>query len=176
MQPGSNRLVALMRVHNREIFHLTHALLRDENAAEKITRQVFARAGRRLERDSSDVVEWLYYATFRFVRMYHWRSVGPMARRRMTPKGASAAHTGFDLHLFVKVLARQPGKLDPRDCELLALRHVLGMPIANIAQLLRMQSNEVANRLAWALERVFKLGGCPSAETAENSPDLALSA
>jgi len=166
-------LIPLIRNHNRAIFHLAHALLRDEQAAEKITRQVFARAGRRLDRGATQAVEWVYYASLRFVRMYHWRSVGPMARRRMM---ANAATTPPELNLavFVHVLAHHPEKIDPRDCELLALRHVLGMPLANIAQLLRMHPYEVSNRLAWALERVCKLSGQPP--MIEKHSDLVMSA
>ncbi len=168
--------ITLVRNHHRAIFHLVHALLRDEVAAEKITQQVFSRARRRLGRSqgASSVVEWIYYASFRFVRMYHWRSTGPMARRRMMAT-MSNNQPGLDLDVFVRVIARHPGKLDPRDCELLALRHVLGMSLTNIAQLLRMHPYEVANRLTWARERVCKLCHRPAAE-AEKPAALALSA
>lgn len=168
--------ITLVRSHHREIFHLVHALLRDEVAAEKITQQVFSRARRRIDRrpDASSVVEWIYHASFRFVRMYQWRSAGAMARRRITAN-LKGNQTGLELNLFVQVIARHPGKIDPRDCELLALRHVLGMSLASIAQLLRMHPYEVANRLAWAQERICKLSHRAPAETEKNST-FALSA
>jgi DNA-directed RNA polymerase specialized sigma24 family protein len=168
--------IALVRNHHREIFHLVHALLRDEVAAEKITQQVFSRARRRLDRrpGASSVVEWIYYASFRFVRMYQWRSAGTMARRRITAT-LNASQPGLDLSMFVQVIVRHPGKIDPRDCELLALRHVLGMSLTSIAQLLRLHPYEVANRLAWAHERVCKLSHQPSSEAAKSAA-FALSA
>jgi DNA-directed RNA polymerase specialized sigma24 family protein len=166
--------VNLVRNHHQAIFHLAHALLRDEVAAEKITQQVFSRARRHLDRGPGFVVEWIYYSSFRFVRMYHWRSVGLIARRRMTATVAGI-HPRLDLNTFVRVIAQQPGKLDRHDCELLALRHVLGMSLGNIAQLLRMHPYEVANRLAWALERVNKLSRQPATEVMKTA-DLALSA
>jgi RNA polymerase sigma factor (sigma-70 family) len=167
--------ITLIRHHHRAIFHLTHALLRDEVAAEKITQQVFSRARRRLERspNSSSVVEWIYYACFRFVRMHHRKSASPMARRRNV--NVACSQPGLDLHTLVQVIVRYPGKLEPRDCELLALRHVLGMSLANIGQLLRMHPYEVSNRLAWARERLYKLSGqfapvmSPSAEAEKTS-------
>jgi DNA-directed RNA polymerase specialized sigma24 family protein len=166
--------VRLVRNHHRSIFHLAHALLRDEVAAEKITQQVFSRARKRMGRNPASVIEWIYYASLRFVRMYHWRSVGLIARRRMR-RTLSSHQPGLDLKTFVQVIAWQPGKIDPRDCELLALRHVLGMPLSTIAQLLRMHPYEVSNRLAWALERVAKLSHQTPAEI-EKPVDLALSA
>ena len=81
----------------------------------------------------------------------------------------------LDLKTFVQVIALQPGKIDPRDCELLALRHVLGMPLSIIAQLLRMHPYEVSNRLVWALERVSKLNHQAPLEI-EKTVDFALSA
>ncbi|MDF3057142.1 MAG: polymerase subunit sigma-24 [Rariglobus sp.] len=174
-------LITLIRNHHQAIFHLTHALLRDEVAAEKITQQVFSRARRRLERSkgSSVVVEWIYYACFRFVRTYHHKSAGPIARRRNGTPACSLP--GLDLHTLVRVIVRHPGKLDPRDCELLALRQVLGMSFVNIAQLLRLHPYEVSNRLAWAHERVCKLCEQPTADPhpsteEEKSKTLALSA
>jgi len=164
----------LIRNHHRAIFHLAHALLRDEVAAEKITQQVFSRARRRLDHDPASVIEWIYYASFRFVRMYHWRSVGLLARRRMR-RTIFGNQPELDLKAFVQVIARHPGKVDPRDCELLALRHVLGIPLANIAQLLRMHPYEVSNRLAWALERICKLSH-QVAVAIEKPAELALSA
>lgn len=166
--------VRLVRNHHRSIFHLAHALLRDEVAAEKITQQVFSRARKRMGDSPASVIEWIYYASFRFVRMYHWRSVGLIARRRMR-RTLSSHQPGLDLKTFVRVIALQPGKIDPRDCELLALRHVLGMPLSTIAQLLRMHPYEVSNRLAWALERVAKLSRQTPPEM-EKPADLALSA
>ncbi len=174
-QHQTDPFVCLVRNHHRSVFHLAHALLRDEVAAEKITQQVFSRARRRLGHNAfSSVAEWLYYASLRFVRMYHWKSVGPRVRRRMTGNAPGNRST-LDLKLFVQVIANQPGKIDPHDCELLALRHVLGMPLANIAQLLRMHPYEVSNRLAWALERVRKLSHQTPTET-EKPADFALSA
>lgn len=166
--------VILIRNHHRAIFHLAHALLRDEVAAEKITQQVFCRARRHMEQSPESVVEWIYYASFRFVRMYHWKSVGLIARRRMR-RTLTGTQPELDLKTFVQVIARHPGKIDPRDGELLALRHVLGMPLANIAQLLRMHPYEISNRLAWALERVAKLSHQAPFEI-EKPADLALSA
>lgn len=172
--------ITLIRTHHRAIFHLTHALLRDEVAAERITQQVFARARRRLDRspNSSSVVEWIYYASLRFVRMYHRKSGNALARRRQATAVCNAA--GLDLHTLVRVMVRQPGKLDPRDCELLALRHVLGLSLANIGQLLRLHPYEVSNRLSWAHERLSKLEvrmqtNSPFADT-DRVPALALSA
>lgn len=172
--------ITLVRTHHRAIFHLTHALLRDEVAAERITQQVFARARRRLERspNSSSVVEWIYYASLRFVRMYHRKSGGALKRRRNAAAACNAA--GLDLHTLVRVMVRQPGKLDPRDCELLALRHVLGLSLAHIGQLLRLHPYEVSNRLSWAHERLGKLESRPQVSSAFADPDrapaLALSA
>lgn len=166
--------VRLVRNHHRSIFHLAHALLRDEVVAEKITQQVFSRARKRMGENPASVIEWIYYASFRFVRMYHWRSVGLIARRRMR-RTLFSHQPELDLKKFVQVIALQPGKIDPHDCELLALRHVLGMPLATIAQLLRMHPYEVSNRLAWAFERVGRLSRQAPLEI-EKPADLALSA
>jgi DNA-directed RNA polymerase specialized sigma24 family protein len=166
--------VRLVRNHHRSIFHIAHALLRDEVVAEKITQQVFSRARKRMSDDPASVIEWIYYASFRFVRMYHWRSVGLIARRRMR-RTLFSHQPELDLKKFVQVIALQPGKIDPRDCELLALRHVLGMPLATIAQLLRMHPYEVSNRLAWAFERVGRLSR-PAPLEIEKPAELALSA
>lgn len=151
--------ITIIRNHHRAIFHLNHALLRDEVAAEKITQQVFARARRRLERgaNSPSVVEWIYYASLRFVRMHHGRSTGALTRRRQATATLNAS--GLDLHTLVRAIVRHPGKLDPRDCELLALRHVLGLSLAHIGQLLRLHPYEVSNRLTWAHERLSKIEG-----------------
>jgi len=169
--------VTLIRSHHRAIFHLAHALLRDEVAAEKITQQVFCRARRRFNSNSGTALtEWIYYASFRFVRMYHWRSVGLIARRRMR-RVLTGMQPELNLKTFVHVIALQPGKIAPRDCELLALRHVLGMPLTNIAQLLRMHPYEVSNRLAWSLERVTRLSQQPAPIVEMERPaEFALSA
>lgn len=174
MQVQPATFVSLVRNHHRAIFHLTHALLRDEVAAEKITQQVFARARRRLDHGQTVAVEWIYYASLRFIRMYHWKSIGLIARRRMLVAMA-AIQPELDLNTFVQVMARQPGKIDPRDCELLALRYVLGMSLGNIGQLLRMHPYEVSNRIAWGLERVGKLSRL-AAMAGEKPAELALSA
>ncbi len=166
--------VTLIRNHHRAVFHLAHALLRDEVAAERITQQVFSRARKRLDQGPAALVEWIYYASFRFVRMCHWRSVGLITRKRMR-RTIDGVRPELNLKTFVRVIARHPGKISPRDCELLALRYVLGMPLGNMAQLLRMHPNEVSNRLAWALECVHKLSGLFPVE-GEKSADLALSA
>ena len=173
--PGpQDPFVALVRNHHRAIFHLAHALLRDEIAAERITQQVFSRARRRLGQGTEAVTEWIYYASFRFVRMFHWRSIGLIARRRMR-RILAGREPVLDLKTLVRVIARQSGKVDPHDCELLGLRYVLGMPVSNIAQLLRMQPCDVANRLTWAFERVTKLSVQAPVEN-ERHADLALSA
>jgi DNA-directed RNA polymerase specialized sigma24 family protein len=166
--------VTLIRNHHRTVFHLAHSLLRDEVAAEKITQQVFSRARKHMDLGPAALTEWIYYAALRFVRMCHWRSVGLIARRRMRRTIASI-RPELDLKTFVRVIARHPGKVDPRDCELLALRYVLGMPLGNMAQLLRMHPQEVFNRLSWALARVHKLGALLPVEV-EKPADLALSA
>jgi DNA-directed RNA polymerase specialized sigma24 family protein len=166
--------VTLIRNHHRAVFHLAHALLRDEVAAEKITQQVFSRAQKRMDLNPAAISEWIYYASFRFVRMYHWRSAGLLARRRMHC-GLFKDRNALDLKMFVSVIAHQPGKLEPRDCELLALRHVVGMPLATISHLLRMHPYEVSNRLAWALERVTALYKPPVPEIPKPA-DLAMSA
>lgn len=172
--------ITLIRNHHQAIFHLAHALLRDEVAAEKITQQTFARARRRLERapSSSSVVEWIYYASLRFVRMHHRRASGALARRRHAVAACNAA--GLDLRALVRVMVRHPGKLDPRDCELVGLRHVLGLSLANIGQLLRLHPYEVANRLAWAQERLAKLDASatviPASSATSRARGLELSA
>lgn len=173
--PGA--IIALIRTHQRAIFHLTHGLLRDEVAAEKITQRVFSRARRQLDagQPSASVTTRLYYASLRFCRMYYWKSSGPAARRRMAAAFAGC-ESGLGLHVLVQVIARQPDKIDPRDCELLALRHVLGLPLGSIAQLLRMHPYEISNRLTWARERVARLGGRSSAFAAEHASAFALSA
>lgn len=152
--------MTLVRAHHQTVFHLVHALLRDEALSESVTRQVFARARRRFGcDDTSDAqrcVEWIYQAALRFVRMYHWRSVGLVARRRMNmpPPVASRA---LSTRAIVRAITHSLGKIAPRDCELLALRHVLGMSLAAIAQLLRMHPYEISNRLALTQERVARL-------------------
>ncbi|MET0263955.1 MAG: sigma-70 family RNA polymerase sigma factor [Rariglobus sp.] len=157
-QGDSNAFLSLIRRHHRSIFHLAHALLRDEVAAEKITQEVFARARRHFDRGlcPSSVTAWLYYASLRFARQFHWKSNRNLARRRLTACSADC-QLGLDLKEFVQVIVRCHDKIEPRDCELLSLRHVLGMPLANIAQLLRMHPYEISNRLVWARERVLKL-------------------
>lgn len=174
-QGDHGAFLALVRKHHRSIFQLAHALLRDEVAAERITQQVFARARRQLARGlrPDSVTAWLYYASLRFARQSHWNSNRALARRRMNACAADD-QLGIDLKAFVQVVVHYQDKVDPRDCELLALRHVLGMPLANIAQLLRMHPYEISNRLVWARERMLKLSRLLAGET--DNACLALSA
>jgi len=64
---------------------------------------------------------------------------------------------GLDLKTFVQVIARCPDKIEPRDSELLSLRHVLGLSLGSIAQLLHIHPHEVSNRLLWAREHFCEL-------------------
>lgn len=151
--------VEIVRSHHQAVFRLAHALLRDEDLAEAITRQVFSRARVRCAQAGdfeADPVEWVYHAALRFIRMYHWRSLGLLSRRRVFAFASRSG--GCSVRAIVCLLARHPGALETRDCDLLAMRHVLGMPLANIAQLLRMHPYEVSNRLAWAQDRLACIG------------------
>ncbi len=158
-QGDSTALLALIRRHHRSIFRLAHGLIRNEIVAEKITQQVFSRARRRLtgDRCPPSVTVWLYYASLRFARLYHWKSIHDAARRRMIVISAEN-QLGLDLMTFVQVIVCCQDKIEPRDCELLALRHVLGLPLASIARLLRIHTREVSNRLVWARGHVCELG------------------
>lgn len=156
-EEDSEALVILIRKHHRAIFHLCHALLRDEVVSERITQQVFSRARRRLRQgvQTPSLTGWLYYAGLRFARRHYWNSLPRPARRKMA--APLSPQPRLDLWTFVTVIVRCQGKIDPRDCELLALGHVLHLPHADIARLLRMHPYEVSNRLVWARERVLKL-------------------
>lgn len=147
--------VTLVHRYHHAAFQIAHGILRDEVAAEKITQQVFARVRRRLERgaDPASSVLWIYHASLRFACRYYWQSISPAMRRRL---GETSRETRgeFDLLDFVRVLALKPDKIEQHDCELIALRHVLGLPLVQIGQLLRMHPYEISNRVTWSLERL----------------------
>ncbi len=147
--------VTLVHRYHHAAFQVAHGILRDEVAAEKITQQVFARVRRRLERgaDHESAVFWIYHASLRFACRYYWKSITPAMRRRLaeTCRGNQGE---FDLLDFVRILALKPGKIEQHDCELIALRHVLGLPLVQIGQLLRMHPYEISNRVTWSLERL----------------------
>jgi hypothetical protein len=160
----SSYFFTLVHRHHQAAFQIAHGILRDEVAAEKITRQVFARVRRRIERgaDHASAVLWIYHASLRFACRYYWKSITPAMRRRLG--GTCRNHQGeFDLPDFVRVLALKPDKIDQHDCELIALRHVLGLPLVQIGQLLRMHPYEISNRVTWSLERLKETqsSACP---------------
>ena len=140
--------------YQHAVFQIAHGILRDEAAAEKITQQVFARVRRRLNQgaDPASAVFWIYHASLRFACRYYWKSATPAMRRRFG-ETSRRKREEFNLLDFVRVLALQPGKIEQHDCELIALRHVLGLSLVQIAQLLRMHPYEISNRLTWSLER-----------------------
>lgn len=175
-QGDSSAFLALVRKHHRPVFQLSHALLRDEVAAEKITQQVFSRARRLLNRTSetTSIGAWLYYASLRFARSHYWNATRRLGLRR--PACCTAGDSSaLDLKTLALVIAALPHKIEPRDCELLALHHVLGLTPAGIAQLLRIHPYEASNRLIWARERVMKLSH-QHAMNPESAHPFALSA
>ena len=176
-QGDSSAFLALIRKHHRPVFHLSHALLRDEVAAEKITQQVFARARRQLDRTPAgiSVGGWLYYASLRFARSHYWHTRRLLGVHRL-PCTAVNEHPALDLKVLASVIAALPDKIEPRDCELLALRHVLGLSLNGIAQLLRIHPYEASNRLIWARERVMKLSQQHALHSESAHPFLAMSA
>jgi DNA-directed RNA polymerase specialized sigma24 family protein len=151
----SSHVLALAHRYHQSAFQITHWILRDEIAAEKITQQVFARVRRRLERgaDHASAVFWIYHASLRFACRYYWKSATPIMRRRLMASG-QCHQAEFDFLEFVRVLASQPRKIEQHDCELIALRHVLGLSTVQISQLLRMHPYEISNRVTWGLERL----------------------
>lgn len=146
----------LVRRHHRLIFQLLHGLLRDDVVAEKLTQQVFVRAHRRFAGgDTAQAVTlWIYHACLRFARRYHWKSCNGPKRRRLTE--TQRGRHEFHLAAFVHMLATRSQRINPHDCELLALRHVLGLSLVQIGQLRRMSPNEVADRLAWSRASLHK--------------------
>jgi DNA-directed RNA polymerase specialized sigma24 family protein len=145
------------RRHRQPVFQIIFGLLRDELAAESITREVFTRARRRFTRGDDASAFWIYSATLRFACRCFWKNTTPATRRQLSEKNC-VVPVDFDLGQFVRVLALHPGKIDPLDCELVSLRHVLGLSLSRIGQLLRMHPYEISNRLAWNRERVKQLG------------------
>ena len=156
--PLPSSFFSVVRRHHHPAFQIAHGILRDEVAAEKITQQVFARARRRLERgaDSSSVVCWIYHASLRFSCRYYWKSASPSMRRRLAETWR-CRQTEFALLDFVRVLALHPGKIEQHDCEMIALRHVIGLSPVQIGQLLRMHPYEISNRVTWSLERLKEI-------------------
>jgi DNA-directed RNA polymerase specialized sigma24 family protein len=155
---AADDFLRLARRHQQSAFQIIFGLLRDELAAETITHEVFARARRRFSRgDDASTATWIYHATLRFACRYFWKNTTPAIRRQLAVKNCGVP-ADFDLGEFVRVLALHPGKIDPRDCELISLRHVLGLSLPQIGQLLRMHPYEISNRLAWSRERVKQLG------------------
>ncbi|TSJ77419.1 RNA polymerase sigma factor [Rariglobus hedericola] len=173
----SSAFLTLIRKHNRAIFHLAHSLVRNEVAAENITQQVFARARRHINQGHCPVSisHWLYYATLRFSRHHQWHAERRLRVRRMSTGNVNPA-PAFNLQVFARVIATQPGKIEPRDSELLALHHVLGLAVGEIARLLRTHPYETSNRLIWARERVLKLSGIQSFDAEGSHAALAMSA
>lgn len=152
---SSSYLFTLIHRYQHPAFQLAHGILRDEVAAEKIIQQVFSRVRRRLDRGADHVsaVLWIHYASLRFACRYYWKSATPYMRRRLEETGRSQPGD-FALSDFVRVLAFQPEKIGPHDCELIVLRHVLGLSLTQIGQVLRMHPYEISNRLTWSLERL----------------------
>lgn len=150
----------LARRHQPSAFEISFGLLHDERAAETITRQVFIRVRRRLAAgvDPASATLWIYHASLRFACRYYWKTIPPAVHRRLghNVRGHSE---DFKLREFVHVLAHHPGKIAARDCELVSLRHVLGLSLIQIGRLLRMHPYEISNRLAWSCERVKKICG-----------------
>jgi len=147
---------SLFHRYHHAAFQIAHGILRDEVAAEKITQQVFARARRRLERgaEQASVVFWIHHASLRFACRYYWNSIPPAMRRRRLGESGRVNQRDFDLLDFVRILVLKPEKIAQQDCELIALRHVLGLPLVQIGQLLRMHPYEITNRVTWTLERI----------------------
>lgn len=151
--PG--KFIELMHSHHCAVFHIVHGLLRDEIAAEAVIRQVFMRARRRLARGeaSVSVTLWVYHAGLRFACRY-CRMSGPPASRQRPVETGRGDRSEFDLREFVRVLALQPGKIEQHDCELIALRHVLGLSPVQIGRLMRMSPHDISNRLVSGRERL----------------------
>ncbi len=160
-RPVPPSFFTVVRRHHHPAFQIAHGILRDEVAAEKITQQVFARARRRLERgaDTASVVCWIYHASLRFSCRYYWKAASPSMRRRLAETWR-CRQSEFSLLDFVRVLALQPGKIEQHDCEMIALRHVIGLSLVQIGQLLRMHPYEISNRVAWSLERLKETRPC----------------
>jgi hypothetical protein len=161
----ADEFLHLTRRHQQLAFQITFGLLRDEIAAETLTCQVFNRARRRFASgmDAIAVTRWIYHASLRFACRYYWKNTTPAMRRQLCETSRNTADN-FDLSEFVHVLALHPGKIDPRDCELISLRHVIKLPVTQIGQLLRMHPYEISNRLIWSRERVKEVRGFISLE------------
>jgi len=173
VRPDANltgAFLQLVRLHQQSVFQITFGLLRDEIAAETIIRQVFHRVRRRLASgaDAAETTVWLYHASLRFARRYYWKNSPPDMHCQLGGDCCSGADH-FDLNEFVHVLALHPGKIEARDCELISLRHVLGLPLPQIGQLLRMHPYEISNRITWSRERVKDVIG--GTRTTLMSPD-----
>lgn len=153
--------IDIVRRHQQSAFQITFGLVRDEPAAETLTREVFTRARRRLAAgmDAGAATLWIYRACLRFACRLHWKNIPAATRHRLVAGCHDNHHDDFDLAEFVHVLAFHPGKIDPRDCELISLRHVLKLSLQQMGQLLRMHPYEISNRLAWSRERVKEIGG-----------------
>jgi DNA-directed RNA polymerase specialized sigma24 family protein len=151
----SGYFLELVHRHHHPAFQIAHGILRDEVAAEKITREVFTRVRRRIERGANQTaaVLWIYHACLRFSRRYYWRAA-PVRMRRRLDETCRCSQREFTLPEFVHTLAFQPERIGRHDCELIALRHVLGLSLDQIGQLLRMHPYEISNRLTWSLERL----------------------
>lgn len=150
----------LARRHQPTAFQITFGILHDETAAETITREVFIRVRRRLAAgvDATSATLWIYHASLRFACRYYWKTIPPsLHHRRGQTVGCHA--DDFKLREFVHVLAHHPGKIEARDCELVSLRHVLGLSLPQIGRLLRMHPYEISNRLVWSCERVKQICG-----------------
>ncbi len=161
--PGA--FLEIVRRHHTHLFRLAHHLLRDVHQAEDVTKATFTLARRALDRGrlSSPLAAWLYYAAFKLARRRHWQNL-----QQRTPAASFCAPTvrrpasaSIDLREFAALIAACIHQMDPRDCELLALRHVLGLSAGEIAKLLRIRPDVAWSRVNLARQGLLALAQRP---------------
>jgi RNA polymerase sigma-70 factor, ECF subfamily len=157
-------LEALYEEHAPVVFRHVRRLLRDEHEAQDVTQAVFLKlvdALPQYDARQGDVLPWI-------LRMAHNRAIDELRRRRAVPAAELPVPAGYDDGDAERGEALQTALagLSPDQCEVVVLRHVVGLRTREIASCTARTEGAVHalhHRARVALrERLLQLGAGPS--------------
>lgn len=153
-------VAALARTYGRHVFRAAWRVLGSRAAAEDVQQQVFLRL---IEAPPADVRSWPAFLTTAATRLAidhlrrqrRWALLAPLWKTEDTGDSpAEEAERAEEGRFVRKVLAR----MNPRDASCFVLRHVQGLPPAEVATTLGISENNVSvisHRARKALEAHF---------------------
>lgn len=151
---------AAFRAHAAEVCRLAFAVVREQQAAEDVTQETFARAYERFATydPGRPIMGWLHaIATHlaidrvRHDRVRRWVGLGEP--RLIMPRDATAAD-GFAGIAERDAVARLLGVLPARTCAMLVLRHAYGYDDRSIADLVGTSPGNVRTQVSRAQQRL----------------------